>query len=231
MAKYLTLTENDRMILDSYKVTMNGLSQYLGEGYELILHSLEDLEHSVIKIINGHYTGRVEGAPITDLALTMLDNIRQKKEPEALCYFNKKNGNTLKSATIPILGENRRIIGLLCINFHMSLSFSSFLAQFTPNSSDSSAGIMETFSDNVEDLISAALEDTKTRILADSSISSSNKNKEIISLLYKKGIFSMKDSVLKVAAGLGISKNTVYLHLRNLEKQTASDTGNGTAVK
>ena len=113
----------------------------------------------------------------------------------------------------------------------MSLSFSSFLAQFTPNSSGSSAGIMETFSDNVEDLISAALEDTKTRILADSSISSSNKNKEIISLLYKKGIFNMKDSVLKVAAGLGISKNTVYLHLRNLEKQTASDTGNGTAVK
>ena len=34
----------------------------------------------------------------------------------------------------------------------------------------------------------------------------------------------MKDAVLKVAAGLGISKNTVYLHLRNLEKQTAKDT-------
>ena len=64
LAKYLTLTESDRLILESYKVTMDGLSQYLGEGYELILHSLEDLEHSVIKIINGHYTGRVEGAPI-----------------------------------------------------------------------------------------------------------------------------------------------------------------------
>ena len=102
---YLTLTETDKAILESYKTVLDGLAEYLGDGYELILHSLENLEHSVIKIINGHYTGRVEGAPITDLALKMLDNIRQKKEPAALCYFNKKNGNTLKSATIPILGE------------------------------------------------------------------------------------------------------------------------------
>ena len=224
LAKYLTLTESDRLILESYKVTMDGLSQYLGEGYELILHSLEDLEHSVIKIINGHYTGRVEGAPITDFALSMLDHIREKKEPEALSYFNKKNGSTLKSTTIPILGENKRIIGLLCINFHMSLSFSSFLSQFLPGNPEGSERTMETFSDNVEDLISSALEDAKARILADSSVPSSNKNKEIISLLSQKGIFNMKDAVLKVAAGLGISKNTVYLHLRNLEKQTAKDT-------
>lgn len=88
MSKYLTLTKTDRMILESYKVVLDGLSTYLGEGYELILHSLEDLEHSVIKIINGHYTGRIEGAPITDLALAMLNKMKEKKEPEPLSYFN-----------------------------------------------------------------------------------------------------------------------------------------------
>lgn len=217
MSKYLTLSKTDRDILESYKTLLDGFSQYLGDGYELILHSLEDLEHSVIKIINGHYTGRVEGAPITDLALTMLDNIKQKKEPSALCYFNKKNGNTLKSATIPVLGENKRIIGLLCINFHMELSLSSFISGFIPESS-CDTGIMENFSENVEDLITSSLEDAKLKVYADASISSTNKNKEIVHLLYGKGIFNMKDSVIKVASHLGISKNTVYLHLRNLEK-------------
>ena len=106
----------------------------------------------------------------------------------------------------------------------MSLSFSSFLSQFLPGNPEGSERTMETFSDNVEDLTSSALEDAKARILADSSVTCSNKNKEIISLLSQKGIFNMKDAVLKVAAGLGISKNTVYLHLRNLEKQTAKDT-------
>lgn len=218
MSAYLNLSKTDRYILESYKPVLDGLSQYLGDGYELILHSLDDLEHSVIKIINGHYTGRVEGAPITDFALTMLDNIKQKKEPEALCYFNKKNGNTLKSATIPILGENKRIIGLLCINLHMELSLSSFISSFIPELS-TDEGTLENFSENVEDLISSSLEDAKQKVHADAFIPSTNKNKEIIHLLYEKGIFNMKDAVIKVASYLGISKNTVYLHLRNLEKK------------
>ena len=43
---------------------MDGLALYLGEGYEFVLHSLEDLSHSVVKIINGHYSNRKPGAPI-----------------------------------------------------------------------------------------------------------------------------------------------------------------------
>lgn len=216
--QYMTLTLTDKIILESYKTLMDGLAEYLGEGYELILHSLENLEHSVIKIINGHYTGRLEGAPITDLALQMLDSIKQKKEPRALCYFNKKNGNTLKSATIPILGENNRIIGLLCINFHTEISFASILASFTPVNTPGPS-VTETFSDNVEDLITASLEEVKTKIYSNPSISTTNKNKEIVHALYRKGIFNMKDAVIRVAESLGISKNTVYLHIRNIEKQ------------
>ena len=53
----------------------------------------------------------------------------------------------------------------------------------------------------------------------DSSISYSNKNKAIISQLYDRGIFQIKDSVPKIADELGISKNTVYLHLRKLQPQ------------
>ena len=48
---------------------MDGLALYLGEGYEFVLHSLEDLSHSVVKIINGHYSNRKPGAPITDFLL------------------------------------------------------------------------------------------------------------------------------------------------------------------
>lgn len=214
---YLTLTPTDRVILESYKTLLDGLAEYLGDAYEIVLHSLEDLEHSVIKIINGHFTGRVEGAPITNLALKMLDNIREEKKPKALCYFNKKNGNTLKSATIPILGEDKRIIGLLCMNFHTELPFSSILANFVP-SPDANPNAVETFSDNVDDLISSSVEDARLKVRSNPSITAANKNKEIIRILHDKGIFNMKDAVLRVAEELGLSKNTVYLHLRNLDK-------------
>ena len=78
----LKLTSLDKKILHSYCQTLDGLSNYLGNGYEIVLHSLEDYEHSAIKVINGYHTGRTEGAPITDLALKMLEQIRRNEENE-----------------------------------------------------------------------------------------------------------------------------------------------------
>ena len=41
--KNLILTRNDRLVLDSYGSLLDGLADYMGEGYEMVLHSLEDL--------------------------------------------------------------------------------------------------------------------------------------------------------------------------------------------
>ena len=77
------LTKTDRAVLESYKILCDGLANYLGEGYEIALHSLENYDSSVIKIINGYYTGRKEGAPITDLALHMLEDIKRNKSTQS----------------------------------------------------------------------------------------------------------------------------------------------------
>ena len=53
----IKLTNTDRIILNSYRTFLDGLADYLGIGFEFVLHSLEDCEQSVIKIINGHHTG------------------------------------------------------------------------------------------------------------------------------------------------------------------------------
>ena len=80
--KTMSFTRMDRMVLESYKTLCEGLANYLGDGYEIVLHSLENYDNSVIKIINGYYTGRKEGAPITDLALHMLEDIRHGVSPD-----------------------------------------------------------------------------------------------------------------------------------------------------
>ena len=72
--KPVSLSKTDYAILNSYKILAEGLAEYLGEGCEIVIHSLGNLEHSVIKIINGHHTGRKEGSPITDLGLSMVKN-------------------------------------------------------------------------------------------------------------------------------------------------------------
>jgi predicted transcriptional regulator YheO len=202
--------------LNSYKSAMLGLADYLGDGYELVLHSLEDLKHSVIYIINGHYTGRKEGAPITDLALSMLDEI-SKGQNDSITYFSKnKKSEPLKSATIAIRGENNRVIGLLCINFYMNTSFCDIIGSFMPKNVQNINYIMkENFAENSDELIESIVEKVKNQVYMDQSISTANKNKAIISMLGNYGIFNIKDSVVKIADLLNISKNTVYMHLRN----------------
>ena len=117
VGKTMILSEVDHKILESYKTVLEGLADYLGDGCEIALHSLEDYDKSVIKIVNGHHTGREVGAPITNLALDMLDKIKKDGAKFYISYFAKnKRGNPIKSATIAIKGEYERIIGLLCIN-------------------------------------------------------------------------------------------------------------------
>ena len=52
--KTMSFTRMDRMVLESYKTLCEGLANYLGDGYEIVLHSLENYDNSVIKIINGY---------------------------------------------------------------------------------------------------------------------------------------------------------------------------------
>lgn len=216
---YIKLTTVDRAILSSYCSFIDGLGEYMGEGYEIVVHSLENLERSAVKIINGHHSGRREGAPITDLALQMLSKMEHNSH-HALCYSNKsKSGAPMKSTTIPITGERDRIIGLICINFYTDTPLSAILSNLFPQTLapfTTEAGSAETFSENVDDLISKALAEVRGQVYTDTAISASNKNKEIIAQLHARGIFNLKDAVVKVAAQLNISKNTVYMHIRNL---------------
>ena len=221
----VVLSPLDRIILKSYCSLVDGLSLYLGDGYEVVLHSLEDCSHSVIKIINGYHTRRKEGAPITDLALEMLEKISKAKDtPEAkgISYSARtRNGEPLWSSTIPIMGEGERIIGLLCINLYLNTSFYNIIQNYAPRramDAEWTASRQETFVDSVEDLLESAIHQVRAEVMHDTAILSSRKNKEIITRLHARGIFNLKDAVVRTAAYLNISRNTVYMHIRNLEE-------------
>lgn len=213
----IQLTLVEQQILNSYCSIINGLAEYLGPGYEIVLHSLDNFEHSVINIVHGEHTGREIGAPITNKALDMLEKFNSTGSSSETYYSTNSKGEPLKSTTIAIKGENNRIIGLLCMNYYMNTSFCDFINNFIPAQVPKVENIpvTETFASNVDDMILSTLEHVRQQVYSDPEISASNKNKAIINLLYDKGIFQIKDSVPKVADLLNISKNTVYLHLRN----------------
>jgi predicted transcriptional regulator YheO len=213
----LVLTDVDRVALDNSKTFARGLADYLGAGFEIALHSLEDLERSVIEIFNGQYSGRSVGAPITDLALEMLGEIeRGGLEPRHISYFVvDKRGEKLKSTTIAVVGENDRVVGLLCINFYLSTPFGAILGVFSENQQASTMRD-ESFVDSAENLVLETLGSIQQAVLLDSSIPFALKNKEVVAQLASRGIFDLKNSVALVADALAISKSTVYMHIRTV---------------
>ena len=218
----VSFTPADRAVLESYKTLVEGLAGYLGEGYEIVLHSLENLEHSAVKVANGHHTGRREGAPITDLALSMLSRLTEKGSLGYVCYNAKnKYGAPLRSTTISIHGPGGKVIGLLCINFYLDTPLSHCLEALGLAAGAAPApapGLpAENFAGSTRELVASAVERAAQQVRGDPAIRPALHNREIVALLYAEGIFNMKDAVPLAAELLGISVNTVSLHLRHVK--------------
>jgi len=85
-------------LIESLKLLVDGLGQTFGSRCEVVLHDLRNLDRSIVKIANGHITGRSAGGPITDFGLRMLKS--GSKEDLLINYPSVgKDGRKLKSST------------------------------------------------------------------------------------------------------------------------------------
>lgn len=212
--KFNPLSDEDHAILASYFPVVDGIAALLGEHCEIVLHSLEFLEHSAIYIVNGHNTNRKIGSPITDRALWSLHHMQTDSVSKP--YFTKaKGGMLMKSITIAIRNGKQHVIGLICININLDVPMSQFLNSFiAPQEADSSVN----FASSVEDLVAQTIENTIEEIQNNRNVANNNKNRQIVTALFEKGIFDIKDAINQVAERLDISRHTVYLYIRQIKQ-------------
>ena len=101
------LDDESRHLIASFEPAVDALSALFGSSCEVVLHAFDNLHASVVKIANGHITGRQEGAPVTDFALTKLQSDAGSQWSS---YFTRtKEGKVMKSSSITI--KNRHEIG------------------------------------------------------------------------------------------------------------------------
>jgi predicted transcriptional regulator YheO len=211
-----SITLKDKQILESFKPTVDAIAAFWGENCEVLLHSLESLDCSIIHIANGHITGRQLGSPITDLGMKILKEFTGAGESLPKCYYSKTtDGKTLRSITVLIKNEVQKPIGMLCINFNMNASLMDLLRSFDAfGPRDSREDNPENFVTNPEDLIQAALRETISSINQHQQIPNHNKNKTIVHELAKKGIFDIRGAIDIVARELSVSRYTIYNYIR-----------------
>ena len=150
----MPFSQDDKIILRSYEAVVDGIASLIGPFCEIVLHSLEDLNTSAIKIANGENTGRQVGSPITDLALKMLQDIEGSERNFSRSYFSRAKGGVLmKSITVAIRNGNNRVIGLLCVNVNLDAPFSQVLQSFMPTEEAKEAASSVNFASDVEELV------------------------------------------------------------------------------
>lgn len=211
------LTEKDNEFMRSYYRLADMVADLIGPHCEVVLHSFGDLDTSVVKIVNGHHTGRGVGSPITDMGLKMLRLFLQTGEVNSRSYFTRnKNGELLKSTTCVVAGEQGKPIGLFCVNINLSVPFPDLIKTLMPDNSPL-AMVMEHFSTNSQDVVNQSVEKAIFEIDSDLNLNKKSRNKAIVFHLFENGIFELKESAGIVSEKLGISRHAVYKYLREFK--------------
>ena len=111
------MTSSSSLILQHYIKLTEFLGKALGPDYEVALHDLTRKDRSIIAIANNYISGREVGAPLTNMALSILRDKSYEHTDYHLHYYSiNVNGKDLRSSTF-FIKDNGKLIGLLCINF------------------------------------------------------------------------------------------------------------------
>lgn len=215
MQKFNPLSDEDHAILASYFPVADGIAALFGKQCEVVLHSLEFLEQSAIYIVNGHNSERKIGSPISRQTLQSLQNM-QTDSVSAPYFAPAENGVMMKSITIAIRNRKQLVIGLLCISVNLDTPTSQFLSAFFPSQMTPHSQPMP---DSLESIVAHTIDNTISTIMADRHIANHNKNRHIITTLFEKGIFDIKDAVNQVTEKLNVSRHTVYLYIRQMKQE------------
>lgn len=105
-------------ILQHYIKLTEFLGRTLGPDYEIVLHSLEDKEKSIIAIANNHVSGQELGAPLASEILQIIADKSYHNYSYRTHYMGVSAlGKKLRSSTLFIENTSEELIGLLSINF------------------------------------------------------------------------------------------------------------------
>ena len=215
-------------ILLNFAPVVKGVAKMFGTNCEVLLHDVSNLEKSIIMIENGHVTGRKVGSPMTDLGLYFLkSDLFRDTEFIANYKTESKDGKKLKSTSIFIRDDKKKIIGFLCINYALDhlTEIRKKIDDFCAVNKDVDKNVFnneekeEIFTDNLDDLLERVF--IKAREKVGKSIEKMQKDDklEVVRHLQKKGVFLVKGNIDKIANKLNVSRYTIYNYLSEIKTE------------
>ena len=221
--------------MDSYKKNNPDLEKYIpfvktiaemfGKKCEVLIHDFSNPQHSIIVIENGHVTGRKIGDPITDLALSVWkkNGYENKKIDRIVNYKTKsKDGKILKSSTVFIRNNQKKIIGCICINYDITvdLMFHKVMDEFCTtvdlDKGKSEKGI-ETFTSDVNEVLKNIIQEAVEKIGKPIPLMQKEDKLMVAKIADEKGAFLIKGAIAQLAKEINVSRFTIYNYLEEIK--------------
>lgn len=214
------MTNREKVL--SYEPFVRFLAALLGPNCEVVLHCLDDYDHSILAIENGHISGRSVGDGLKDYALDTIFEEKHLKNDFLVNYSGEPiNGRMMRYSDFYIKDEKGKLIGFIAVNADVSL-YSELKKMVDSQLSIMGAGStivppsspMMSASDAVDQLLDVAIESANCK---DPTHLTPTERVTILSTLNSYNLFEHKGSIALVAEKLNISEPTVYRILRNIK--------------
>ena len=210
--------------LETFIPLVDAIAETFGANCEVVLHDLANPEKSIIKIVNGHVTGREVGGPITGLGLLLFEREKKSKKNNPFVGYHTltKKGIELKSTTVFIRNGKGKIVGTLCINIDIApfLSVKNALEEMCKTSVfagiEKEGASPEVFESSVDALINDIIKQSIKKIGKPISYMTKGNKLEIIGTLKQKGLFLIKGSAKRISKELNVSLPTVYKYMEEI---------------
>ncbi|MDD5860800.1 MAG: helix-turn-helix transcriptional regulator [Eubacteriales bacterium] len=194
------------------------IAAQFGKDCEVVVYDLKSCpaEHSIVAIENGHVSGRRCGDGPSRLVLDALET-KNGRAKDRLAFLTKgRNGKILKSSNVYLRDENGEIIGMLAINYDISLmvAMQHALKDLTKEGPDEiRRSEMISVTALLDELIDQSIQ------LVGKPIALMNKSDKVRAIRYLKdsGAFLITKSGPKVCEIFGISKYTLYSYIDALK--------------
>lgn len=195
----------------------DGFARQFGPDCEIVIHDLttDDLDHSIVYIVNGHVSGRQLGDGASKVVLESLH-----KNPDSLKdhigYLTRtSNGRILKSSTMYIRGENGNVQYLLSINYDITglMTIERSIKALVNTDDEPSNKQPEKIVHNVNDILDSLIEQSVATIGKPVALMTKDEKVSAIQFLNDAGAFLITKSGDKVSKYYGISKFTLYSYI------------------
>lgn len=213
-------------LLKQYIPIAEFIAQVCGNKCEVVLRDYKQNSSTIIHIVNGKLGDRRVGDTISDYRLQKIMKGDPKHDSFSANYtmINESNQKIFRSAVFYIKMQEE-LIGLLCVNYDLTdfIQMRDFFQTEVLYGLEGQSKKREYFDESMDSILDGLIKNVF--ITWDRSIPVNKVELEgnPIRQLSKLGVFGYKGAVNKVAEILGISSQTVYRYIKDVDSSLTED--------